>query len=448
MRAVVFAGPTIAAEEVTGLLSATVLPPAGQGDIYRIAREGAAAIGLIDGYFEGVPSVWHKEILWAMEQGIAVFGSASMGALRAAELSVFGMVGVGSIYEAYASGTISDDDEVSVLHSPAELGFAPLSEPMVSIRATVARAQEEAVLQAEQADQLLRAAKALFFHDRTWARILGEFADASWHGPFSAWLETGRVDAKREDALEMLRQMAVFLDGDRQAGGPLPLKTETTLAWKGLVRRIETEACSLQDEDQLVLDELRLSPERFGEFRSRAALRCLTLEGSRKPGRKAGRETVLRQMAQHREKLGLFTSSSLRQWLEANGLSASSYQHLLGGTVQSEIAVNSLDGRLEPHLLAELKQAGEYAGLNLRAASKTQYLASHCQPVSQLTKAERLQLAVWYFETLLQQGIPDDLEKYAKSVGLANRDEFYELIWREFMYHQGCKTQPAPQSRD
>ena len=52
------------------------------------------AIGVIDGYFDGVPSVWHKEILWALSQGIRVFGGASMGALRAAELDGFGMTGV------------------------------------------------------------------------------------------------------------------------------------------------------------------------------------------------------------------------------------------------------------------------------------------------------------------------------------------------------------------
>ena len=59
-----------------------------------------AVIGIIDGYFEIVPTVWHKEILWAMAQGIHVFGAASIGALRAAELDAFGMRGIGRIYEA------------------------------------------------------------------------------------------------------------------------------------------------------------------------------------------------------------------------------------------------------------------------------------------------------------------------------------------------------------
>ena len=62
-------------------------------------------IGLIDGYFDGVPAVAHKEILWALDQGIRVLGAASMGALRAAELAPFGMEGVGAIWRDYADGT-------------------------------------------------------------------------------------------------------------------------------------------------------------------------------------------------------------------------------------------------------------------------------------------------------------------------------------------------------
>ena len=64
-------------------------------------------IGVIDGYFEVVPTVWHKEILWAMSQGIHVYGAASIGALRAAELAEFGMNGVGQIYQQYRSGELT-----------------------------------------------------------------------------------------------------------------------------------------------------------------------------------------------------------------------------------------------------------------------------------------------------------------------------------------------------
>src|SRR5690606_24942574 len=100
----------------------------------------------IDGYFEHVPSVWHKEILWAMQEGIHVYGAASMGALRAAELAAFGMVGVGAIYEAYATNALEDDDEVAVAHASAEEGYRPLSNAMVDVRATFETAFVQGIL--------------------------------------------------------------------------------------------------------------------------------------------------------------------------------------------------------------------------------------------------------------------------------------------------------------
>ena len=100
------------------------MAPAGAaGRALRAALARPAIIGIIDGYFEVTPTVWHKEILWAMAQGIHVYGAASIGALRAAELDAFGMNGIGRIYEAFRDGILKDDDEVAVLHGPEELGY-------------------------------------------------------------------------------------------------------------------------------------------------------------------------------------------------------------------------------------------------------------------------------------------------------------------------------------
>ncbi|HYO73072.1 MAG TPA: TfuA-like protein, partial [Archangium sp.] len=161
MKVVIFAGPTLSAEEGRRELDAVYLPPAAQGDLYRAALGKPVAIGLIDGYFERVPSVSHKEILWAMKQGVHVFGAASMGALRAAELAAFGMEGVGEIHEAFASGALEDDDEVAVVHADAEEGYQPLSEAMVNIRATLQAAQGARVLGEETRLSLEQCAKAL-----------------------------------------------------------------------------------------------------------------------------------------------------------------------------------------------------------------------------------------------------------------------------------------------
>src|SRR5439155_255184 len=47
MSVYVFVGPTIGTDEASKELDATFLPPAAQGDVYRIASEGARAIGII-----------------------------------------------------------------------------------------------------------------------------------------------------------------------------------------------------------------------------------------------------------------------------------------------------------------------------------------------------------------------------------------------------------------
>src|SRR5437762_3780307 len=87
----VFLGPTLRLAEAQAALDAIYLQPAAQGDIVLAAHAfRPRAMVLIDGLFEDRPAVRHKEILWAMAQGIVVIGAASIGALRAAELSSFG----------------------------------------------------------------------------------------------------------------------------------------------------------------------------------------------------------------------------------------------------------------------------------------------------------------------------------------------------------------------
>ncbi len=67
-----FVGPSLAAEQVERL-GAVPLPPARHGDVWRALRHApeVVALALVDGVFEGVPSVWHKELLDALEAGVA-----------------------------------------------------------------------------------------------------------------------------------------------------------------------------------------------------------------------------------------------------------------------------------------------------------------------------------------------------------------------------------------
>jgi hypothetical protein len=136
-KIVIFLGPSLPIAEAREILDAVYLPPAKQSDLLSaVTTYKPDIIGLIDGVFLNLPSVWHKEILYALEQGVAVYGASSMGALRAAETEAFGMVGVGEIYRMYASGELLDDDEVVMVHGPEDTGYRPFSEPMVNVRAT------------------------------------------------------------------------------------------------------------------------------------------------------------------------------------------------------------------------------------------------------------------------------------------------------------------------
>ncbi|MEM8840163.1 MAG: TfuA-like protein [Pseudomonadota bacterium] len=206
---IVFAGPSLAGAEIPDHGAFEIRPPAGQGDVYLATLDEPPAIGVIDGYFEGVPSVWHKEILWALSRGIAVLGASSMGALRAAELDAFGMIGVGEIYEAYRDGIWDDDDEVALVHGPAELGHPPLTVAMANVRATVRAAVGAGVITADQAEAVTTIAKVQFFKSRTWESILAGLPSSAFPAePFGAWLAGNEVDQKQRDALALIARMS------------------------------------------------------------------------------------------------------------------------------------------------------------------------------------------------------------------------------------------------
>ena len=216
MRAIIFAGPTLP-PRLRPAVEPNIewRPPVRQGDVYRAALSGPAVIGVIDGYFEIVPTVWHKEILWAMAHGVHVLGAASTGALRAAELDAFGMRGVGQIYQAYREGVFEDDDEVAVLHGPEELGWPAVTEAMVNIRATISEAGRRGVLTPELAMHITGIAKALFYKERTYERIWRDAAEAGIPAAMlrniAGWLPSGRIDRKRADAEMMLDAVRAHL---------------------------------------------------------------------------------------------------------------------------------------------------------------------------------------------------------------------------------------------
>ena len=375
MTVFLFLGPTLSSTEAGRLLAdAVCLPPVSQGDVYRAALQRPRAIGIVDGYFERVPAVWHKEILWAMSQGIHVYGSASMGALRAAELAPFGMEGVGAIFEAYRDGVLEDDDEVAVVHGAAETGYRALSDAMVNIRATLTQAEAAGVLRAALRVALERIAKDLFFPERTYAEVLRRAAGQGWSGEalddFRQWLPRGKIDQKQADALAMLRMMREHLAANGEPNR-VDFFFEHTHYWDRAMRRAEEIPFDGgASADALVLDELRLDSVAHARARQGALLRYLGIEKARGTDTPIRGEDLLAMAENFSRVRELGEAKDVERWLQDHHLSREQLTRLMEQEVLLHRVEESTELVARSHLMDYLHVSGEYTSLMARARAR------------------------------------------------------------------------------
>jgi hypothetical protein len=371
MNAVVFLGPTLPRAEAADLLPATYLPPARQGDIYRAVRAlRPVTVGLVDGRFLDTGTVWHREILWALSEGVHVFGAASMGALRAAELAPFGMRGIGRVFAAYRDGcwpgdpgAFEDDDEVAVVHAPPELGGAALSDAMVDLRATLASAEAAGVAAASDRQRLIEALKRRPFAERSVAALLADAArllDATTTRRLAAWLPGNKVERKRLDAVEMLRAMAALL-----ATAPAPFTADFVmqqpLFWRRFVSQCDAEdAEALDPAARCVLERLRRDPKAWRAC-ARAVLGRLPPAGS---GTMAeGEMPPHRALDRLRRERGLWRRSDLLAWVEANGLDEAGLERLLLREDELDRAAAEAPAGLLRAMADHLRLSGAFAAI-------------------------------------------------------------------------------------
>ncbi|WP_195819956.1 TfuA-like protein [Roseobacter sp. MH60115] len=430
----VFTGPTLHAADVRDVLNdVEVRPPARAGDIYAACQEGASGIGLIDGYFDGVPSVWHKEILFAIARGIPVFGASSMGALRAAELHSFGMIGVGAIFEAFRDGTLEDDDEVALQHGPADLGYVALSVPMVNIRTSLERAVSAGVLEGADASCLVNVSKKMHFPERSWDSLVKQAKEQ--HPALSleklqTWLPTGAVDQKRLDALDMVSTMA-YLRKEAPSPPAQNFEFQHTAMWETLTRSIEQTGPSR--EVLLVLDQLHLDPNFYADLRRRAASSLLSEQSL-----DVAQADVGRAMTRFRAENRLYTGQALESWLAANDLDVSALQDQIADELRLTATIAAHRDAFRRAMIETLKADGSYAKLlaeaKRRAVSLDRAGLSHPEP-SDLDINPGM-LLIWYFEQVRDQAVPDDLAAFIKQNDFADRSEFEQMMARAYVLWQ------------
>ena len=93
-------------------------PPITRTQIYKDFEKGYRVFLIADGEFDQSLAVSSGEIMDIIRAGGLVFGSSSMGALRAAELYEYGMIGVGEIFNVIQSTENFMDDWLGHLFDP------------------------------------------------------------------------------------------------------------------------------------------------------------------------------------------------------------------------------------------------------------------------------------------------------------------------------------------
>jgi hypothetical protein len=427
---ILFTGPSLAPSDVPARSDCMVMPPVAQGDIYRAARSRPWGIGLVDGFFEQVPAVWHKEILWALAAGIHVFGAASMGALRAAELAAFGMVGVGRIFEQYRSGLLDADDEVAVAHLSAEHGYKRVSDALVDIRATLEAAVAARACTAALAGALVVEAQAMFYADRTWRAIVAAArARGASVDKLEAWLTTGRVDQKRIDALALVDAMVAArqLDPRPHVAAFAFQRTDT---WERALPRMAEEGTAAPLGAFALMDELRLLGDEalYARAIQGALVRGLSEDLTARNGVSAGKEIVQRTALEFRRLHDLHGSEANRAWLDEEGLDAASYLQMMKSeaTVRWTTAVSGAE--IHRHLPDQLRAMRCHGRLLRLAIAKRSALQAEAPNVDALVAEAGEQCWQWYFGERLAQPLPRDLHAYAERFGYDSVEAMREAI--------------------
>jgi hypothetical protein len=384
LKTVVFVGPTLSSDEVRAVLPhAEVRPPVACGDVLRIARGTPAIIAIIDGLFEHSLPVWHKEILWALSRGFRVYGAGSMGALRAAELAAFGMIGVGQIFAWYRDGVLEDDDEVAIAHEDAGGSHRARSDAMVNVRATVARAVHCGVLDASAAATLTAFVKSTPYPQRDLRRALreAELPHPARAG-FAAWLDdNGIVDQKRADAQELLARIAH--------------EPSRVMPGSGGFGFSYTE----------VFHELQRSVDAPGSRRSSSAVEAVSAHD-------------------------LFEELQLRGADEFHACWRATVERALTRALALPDGDEGVHEAALRELTSVLHDRGVHQALASRAAEKSALLASEARPAVSRAPAE---LVAWHF-AVIGRAVPEDLDAYARSVGFSDQEGLIVAIARERWY--------------
>lgn len=207
LKPIVFLGPSLPVERAKSILDADYRGPAKKGDFLQLILRETEVVGLIDGFFlQDYPPTPIEVYNLVKKKGTVLYGSSSLGALRAVELSKYGMIGVGKIYNLFRRGILDSDDEVAVSFTDYS---NYKSEALIDIRYNLFLAEKKSVIDNQTKKRILKVSRDIYFPYRTYDDILDRCkqkfpSNLNFIEQFREHLKTDKKSLKAIDAILLL----------------------------------------------------------------------------------------------------------------------------------------------------------------------------------------------------------------------------------------------------
>lgn len=214
MSVKIYAGLSLDEESARAILpDCRFAGPVRRGDLLGDIRAEVPVVVIIDGRFQQSLAVSVSEIMDALRCGMRVYGASSMGALRAAELGAYGMIGCGAIYELVAAERWFRDDYLGQVF--AEGDWQSGSVPYINVHFGLAELCQRGDIDEAERELLDRLYRDLHFSERDAPSFKQAIADSD--GPRQQVLLTAAEqalshDQKRLDAVGVLEHVKADLE--------------------------------------------------------------------------------------------------------------------------------------------------------------------------------------------------------------------------------------------
>jgi hypothetical protein len=356
------------------------------------------------------------------------------------------MRGIGEVYRAYANGTLEDDDEVAVAHADADHAFRAVSDSMVDVRATLDSAVANGVVAEETAAEIAARVKATFYARRLLVSALDR--DDAEHERLRAWLPKGWVRRKRDDALALLRTVALDLEADLE-----PVHRTWTLqrtrAWEDTRRSVElaaegqpepTPAWVADEELEAVLDEVRLDPDLYRRLLDRSLLTALAGDAAAAVGVDVSPWAHQAALDHERLQRGLLQPEDVGDWLKERDLTDADLPAVARRLAVLRWAHHAHRGSVSGEVALALRADDGYAGLAERAACKRDTLA-RLPSAGGIDDSEAVS---WYFRERLGQEVPAALDAWASAHGWHRATELVRALRAEWLFERTLDPVSSP----